>query len=97
MLSIRDFELVHGSTIWWSKPPTEVRASSSIEVWPQLTFFSRMFTVSITEEVNALTEDINAVMEKIDDPMICEKLKRFVYAPREIQDMFKADASVFFK
>ncbi|KAF7292459.1 PX-domain-containing protein [Mycena chlorophos] len=53
----------------------------------------RMFTGSLTEEVHALEEEIDAVKAKVDDPMICEKIRQFVYAPREIQDMLKADAA----
>ncbi|KAJ7068298.1 hypothetical protein C8F01DRAFT_602866 [Mycena amicta] len=53
----------------------------------------RMFTGSLTEEVHALEEEIEAVKAKVDDPMICEKIRQFVYAPREIQDMLKADAA----
>ena len=52
----------------------------------------RMFTSSLSEEVKALEEDIEAVKDKVDDPVMCEKIRQFVYAPREIQDMFKADA-----
>lgn len=51
-----------------------------------------MFTSSLTEEVKALEEDIEAVKDKVDDPIMCEKVRQFVYAPREIQDMLKADA-----
>ena len=47
------------------------------------------------EEVKALEEDIEAVKAKVDDPVLCEKIKRFVDAPREIQDTFKADSSEF--
>lgn len=54
--------------------------------------FERMFTSSLTEEVRALEDDIEAVKDKVDDPIMCEKIRQFVYAPREIQDMFKADA-----
>lgn len=53
---------------------------------------SRMFTSSLTEEVKVLEEDIEAVKEKVDDPVMCEKIRLFVYAPREIQDMYKTDA-----
>ncbi|KAF7301685.1 PX-domain-containing protein [Mycena indigotica] len=53
----------------------------------------RMFTGSLTEEVRALEEEIEAVKAKVDDPMICEKIRQFVYAPREIQDMLRADAA----
>lgn len=44
------------------------------------------------EEVKALEEDIEAVKSKVDDPMICEKVRLFVNAPREIQQIYKADA-----
>jgi Domain of unknown function in PX-proteins (DUF3818) len=56
----------------------------------------RMFTSSLTEEVKALEEDIEAVKDKVDDPVMCEKIRQFVYAPREIQDMFKTDAGSSF-
>ena len=55
----------------------------------------RMFTSSLTEEVKALEEHIEAVKDKVEDPMMCEKIRRFVYAPKEIQDMFRADAGSF--
>ena len=54
-----------------------------------------MFTSSLQEEVKALEEDIAAVKEKVEDDMICEKLRLFVYAPREIQSIYKADAGEF--
>ena len=51
-----------------------------------------MFTSSLTEEVKALQEDINAVQDKVDDPVICEKLRLFIYAPNEIQEVYRQDA-----
>ncbi|KAF9485334.1 hypothetical protein BDN70DRAFT_871354 [Pholiota conissans] len=54
----------------------------------------RMFTSSLTEEVKVLEEEIEAVKDKVDDPIMCAKIRQFVYAPREIQAMFKADAAV---
>ncbi|CAA7259770.1 unnamed protein product [Cyclocybe aegerita] len=53
----------------------------------------RMFTSSLAEEVKALEEEIEAVKDKVDDPIMCEKIRQFVYAPRDIQNMFKADAA----
>ncbi|KAF8204999.1 hypothetical protein BJ912DRAFT_1018228 [Pholiota molesta] len=53
----------------------------------------RMFTSSLTEEVKALEEEIEAVKDKVDDPIMCAKIRQFVYAPREIQAMFKEDAT----
>ncbi|KAF8076412.1 hypothetical protein FPV67DRAFT_1407785 [Lyophyllum atratum] len=45
------------------------------------------------EEVKALETDIEAVKDKVDDPIMSAKIRQFVYAPREIQDMYKADAA----
>lgn len=53
-----------------------------------------MFTSSLTEEVKALEAQIEAVKDKVDDPIICAKIRQFVYAPKEIQDMYKADAGL---
>ncbi|KAF9821175.1 hypothetical protein IEO21_00783 [Rhodonia placenta] len=53
----------------------------------------RMFTGSLVEEAKAIEEDIQSVKDKVEDPVICEKVRQFVYAPREIQSIFKADAA----
>lgn len=55
-----------------------------------------MFSTSLQEEVKTLETDIEAVQEKVDDPIICDKIKQFVYAPREIQALYKADAGLCF-
>lgn len=52
----------------------------------------RMFSSSLTEEVTIIEEDIEAVKAKVDDPVMCEKLRLFVNAPREIQDTYRTDA-----
>ncbi|KAF7798377.1 hypothetical protein EIP86_009598 [Pleurotus ostreatoroseus] len=52
----------------------------------------RMFTGSLMEEVRALEEDIESVKSKVEDPVLCEKVRLYVYAPREIQAVYKADA-----
>lgn len=52
----------------------------------------RMFTGSLNEEVKQLEEEIEAVKDKVEDPIICEKIRQFVYAPREIQDAYKAES-----
>lgn len=51
-----------------------------------------MFTSSLNEEVKSLEEDIEAVKDKIDDPVICAKVRQFVYAPKEIQAIYKSDS-----
>ena len=52
-----------------------------------------MFTGSLMEEVKALEEDIDAIKEKVEDTVMCEKVRLFVYAPPEIQAIYRADAS----
>ncbi|THH28956.1 hypothetical protein EUX98_g5244 [Antrodiella citrinella] len=52
-----------------------------------------MFTGSLMEETKVLEEDIESVKAKVEDPTLCEKVRLFVYAPREIQAIFKADAA----
>jgi len=56
-----------------------------------------MFTSSLTEEVKQLQEEIEAVKDKVDDPIMCDKVRQFVYAPREIQEMFKVDSGKLLK
>lgn len=51
-----------------------------------------MFTGSLVEEVKALEEDIEAVKEKVEDPVMCEKVRLYAYAAPEIQAVYKADA-----
>ncbi|KAI0750865.1 hypothetical protein C8Q80DRAFT_1268175 [Daedaleopsis nitida] len=53
----------------------------------------RMFTGQLMEEVKAIEEDIESIKEKVDDPVMCEKVRLYVYAPREIQAVYKADAA----
>lgn len=53
-----------------------------------------MFTSSLIEEVKSLEEDIEAVKEKVDDPVICEKVRQFVYAPKEIQAVYKGESGI---
>jgi hypothetical protein len=55
-----------------------------------------MFASSMTEEVRTLEEEIEAVKERVDDPVMCEKIRRYVYAPREIQGVYKADAGEYY-
>ena len=47
------------------------------------------------EEVKMLEEDIGAVKEKVDDPMMCEKVRLFIYAPLEIQQFYKEESCKF--
>lgn len=54
-----------------------------------------MFTTSLTEEVKALQEDIEAVQDKVDDPVICEKVRQYVYAPKDFQAIYRFDAGKF--
>ncbi|KAL1747217.1 hypothetical protein HDZ31DRAFT_80584 [Schizophyllum fasciatum] len=53
----------------------------------------RMFSSSLSEEARQIEEEIEAVKAKVDDPVICQKVRRFVYAPKEIQDIHRQDAA----
>ncbi|KAI0092424.1 hypothetical protein BDY19DRAFT_924281 [Irpex rosettiformis] len=53
----------------------------------------RMFTGSLMEEVKALEEDIEAIKQKVEDPLLCEKVRLYVNAPLEIQSIYKLDAT----
>ena len=44
------------------------------------------------EEVKILEGDIETVKEKVDDPMMCEKVRLFIYAPPEIQQFYKEES-----
>ena len=55
-----------------------------------------MFTGSLQEEVKFLEEEIEAVKERVDDDVISEKIRQFIYAPKEIQNIYKMDAGSFF-
>lgn len=54
-----------------------------------------MFTGSLIEEVKVLEEDIEAIKSKVEDPLLCEKVRLYVNAPPEIQSIYKLDASEF--
>lgn len=51
-----------------------------------------MFTSSLTEEVRSLNTYIEHVSAKVDSPVLCEKIRLFVHAPREIQETYRVDA-----
>lgn len=53
----------------------------------------RMFTSSLSEEVKSLSTYIQQVSEKVGDPILCDKVRAFVYAPREVQDYYRASAA----
>ncbi|WVO13112.1 hypothetical protein L204_100723 [Cryptococcus depauperatus] len=53
----------------------------------------RMFSSSLTEDVRMLEEDIEVVQEKIDDPVLCQKIRQFAEASFEIQNIYRKDAA----
>lgn len=52
----------------------------------------RMFSSGLEAEVKELQEDLQRVQEKIQDPVMCERIKRFIYAPRLIQKRYRDEA-----
>lgn len=51
-----------------------------------------MFSTSLNEDIREIQEQIDLISEKIGDPDYCEKVKQFVIAPLDIQQIFKGDA-----
>jgi Domain of unknown function in PX-proteins (DUF3818) len=81
-----------GSTVRGPKFASTVRRL--VIILAQSLIVRSMFTSSLNEEVKSLEEDIEAVKDKVDDPVICEKVRQFVYGPKEIQAMYKSDAGI---
>ncbi|MBW0527217.1 hypothetical protein O181_066932 [Austropuccinia psidii MF-1] len=52
----------------------------------------RMFSSGLYEEIHELKEDCQKVANKINDDRMCTRVKIFVEAPREIQEIYEADA-----
>lgn len=52
----------------------------------------RMFSSGLHEEISELKEDAEKVAGKIGDERLCERIKTFVEAPREIQEIYESDA-----
>ena len=82
---------VSRSALWWKEPATAVRFRHQARK-DNTHGFRSMFTSSLTEEVSALQEQSEAVRDKIDDPMMCAKVRQFVYASHDVQELFKVDA-----
>ncbi|KAN0059708.1 hypothetical protein ACQY0O_008280 [Thecaphora frezii] len=58
----------------------------------QRSLLQRMFSSSLQDEVKEITEICQAISAKVDDPLLCEKVRSFVYAPSEIQEIYRQDA-----
>lgn len=53
----------------------------------------RMFSSGLYEEVREYHADAAKVAVKVADDRMCQRVKDFVAAPKEIQEVFEADAS----
>ena len=49
-------------------------------------------TAACNEEIRELQEQVDHLSAKIGDPAFCEKVRAFVGAPAEVQQLFKRDA-----
>jgi hypothetical protein len=59
----------------------------------QTSLVQRMFSSGLTQEVAELKQDMDLVATKIPFPQMVEKVVAFVNAPREIQAIYRADAT----
>ncbi|KIS71296.1 uncharacterized protein UMAG_01196 [Mycosarcoma maydis] len=75
-----------------SNPMAMVRGVLDIflaQPFGQRSLLQRMFSSSLQDEVRELDEVCAAISAKVDDPVICEKVRQFVYAPAEIQALYR--------
>ncbi|SPO21681.1 uncharacterized protein UTRI_01164_B [Ustilago trichophora] len=78
-----------------SNPMAMVRGVLDIflaQPFGQRSLLQRMFSSSLQDEVRELDEVCAAISAKVDDPTICEKVRQFVYAPSDIQALYRQDA-----
>ncbi|CDR87736.1 uncharacterized protein SPSC_03497 [Sporisorium scitamineum] len=78
-----------------SNPMAMVRGVLDIflaQPFGQRSLLQRMFSSSLQDEVHELDEVCAAICAKVDDETICEKVRQFVYAPAEIQALYRKDA-----
>lgn len=52
----------------------------------------RIFSSGLETEIKDLKDDMQKVQAKIEDDVLCERVKRFMYAPREVQIRYREEA-----
>ncbi|SNX82586.1 uncharacterized protein MEPE_01292 [Melanopsichium pennsylvanicum] len=78
-----------------SNPMAMVRGVLDIflaQPFGQRSLLQRMFSSSLQDEVRELDEVCAAISAKVNDATICDKVRQFVYAPSEIQALYRQDA-----
>lgn len=51
-----------------------------------------MFSASIYEDIKQLESDIELTRAKVSNDVLSDRIKQFVDAPREIQELYRNDA-----
>ncbi|PWN28815.1 hypothetical protein BDZ90DRAFT_208233, partial [Jaminaea rosea] len=78
-----------------SNPVTMIRGVIDLflaQPFGQRSLLQRMFSSSLQEEARDLQEMVNAVRAKVEDEVLCEKVRLFVYAPPDVQQVYRDDA-----
>lgn len=78
-----------------SNPMVMVRGVLDIflaQPFGQRSLLQRMFSSSLQDEVRELEEVCAAVASKVDDASICEKVRAFVYADPQVQELYRTEA-----
>ncbi|KAI0996609.1 hypothetical protein K3495_g11574 [Podosphaera aphanis] len=52
----------------------------------------RIFTLTLNDGIRSLQKTIDAVMAQIDEPVFCEKLKKFSNAEENVKDLIRQDS-----
>ena len=78
-----------------SNPVAMIRAGLDLFLarpFGSASLLQRMFSSGVEGEVKELKEDILKVQEKIVDDSLCERVKRFINAPRDVQKRYRDEA-----
>ncbi|TIB88528.1 hypothetical protein E3Q19_03300 [Wallemia mellicola] len=59
----------------------------------QRSILQRMFSASIYEDIKQLESDIELTRAKVSNDVLSDRIKQFVDAPREIQELYRNDAA----
>lgn len=97
------FKRVHGLMPYFmmrqilriSNPVAMIRAGLDLFLarpFGSASLLQRMFSSGIEGEVKELKEDMSKVALKIEDDVLCERVRRFINSPREVQKRYRREA-----
>ena len=97
------FKRVHGMMPYFmmrqilkiSNPVAMIRSAMDLFLarpFGAASLLQRIFSGGIDSEVKELRDDMHKVEEKVEDPILCERVKRYVSSSRAIQQRYRKEA-----